>query len=164
MSQRQTKRFPVQNGNSLWQIYQTISFWKVFYQTCVICLARYLPWMGFKNWIYRKLLRMKIGDQTAIAFMVMFDLLYPEKISIGKNSIIGYNTTILTHEYLVDEYRLGEVKIGNHVMIGANATILPGVRIGDHAVVGAGAVVTRDIPPYHFAFGNPLQIRKIEQG
>lgn len=159
---RRVERYPVQSSNSLWQLYQTVSFWKVFFQTCVIWLARYIPWMGLKNWFYRTFLKMKIGDQTAIAFMVMLDLLYPEKISIGSNSIIGYKTTILTHEYLISEYRLGEVKIGSHVMIGANATILPGVCIGDHAVIGAGSVVTRDIPPHHFAFGNPLQIRKIE--
>lgn len=159
---RRVERFPVKGSNSLWQLYQTISFWKVFYQTCVIWFARYIPWFRLKNWVYRTLLKMKIGDQTAIAFMVMFDLLYPEKISIGQNTIIGYNTTILTHEYLINEYRIGEVKIGDHVMIGANTTILPGVEIGDHAIVGAGAVVTRDIPPNHFAFGCPLEIRELK--
>lgn len=157
---RRVKRFPVEQANSLWQLYRTVSFGKVFFQTVIVLLGRYLPWMSIKNWLYRTFLRIKIGDQTAIAFMVMIDILYPEKISIGKNSIIGYNTTILTHEYLVEEYRIGEVVIGDDVMIGANTTILPGIRIGDRAVVGAGAVVTRDIPADHFAFGNPLQIRK----
>lgn len=159
---RRVERFHLQGENSLWQLYRTISFWKVFYQTCVIQIGRYIPWMGMKKRFYRQCLGMKIGKHTAIAFKVMFDLLYPQKISIGQNCIIGYNTTILTHEYLIDEYRIGEVNIGNHVMIGANTTILPGVDIGDRAVVGAGAVVTRDIPPNHFAFGNPLQIRKID--
>ena len=60
---------------------------------------------------------------------------FPEKISIGENSVIGYNTTILAHEYLIKEYRLGEVRIGENVLIGANTTILPGVTIGDGAVV-----------------------------
>lgn len=159
---RRVQRFPVKESNSLWQLYQTIPFTKVFFQTCVILFAQYLPWMGLKNWLYRTFLRMKIGEKTAIAFRVMFDLLYPEKIVIGKNSIIGYHTTILTHEYLVEEYRIGEVRIGNEVMIGANTTILPGVSIGDRALIGAGAVVARDVPPDCFAFGNPLQIRKRE--
>lgn len=100
---------------------------------------------------------MKIGANTAIAFFVMMDLLYPEKITIGYNSIIGYNTTILTHEYLTNEYRIGEVIIGNDVMIGANTTILPGVTIGDGAVVGAGSVVSKDVAPHTFVAGNPLQ-------
>jgi acetyltransferase-like isoleucine patch superfamily enzyme len=87
----------------------------------------------------------------------MMDLLYPEKIKIGNNCIIGYNTTILTHEYLIDEYRVGEVMIGDNVMIGANTTILPGITIGEGAVVGAGSVVTKDVAPHTFVAGNPLR-------
>lgn len=101
---------------------------------------------------------MQVGDHTAVALMVMMDILFPEKIQIGSNSIIGYNTTILCHEYLIDEYRLGEVKIGNRVMIGANCTLLPGIEIGDQAVIGAGSLVNRDIPPGAFAAGNPVRI------
>lgn len=101
---------------------------------------------------------MKIGTNTAIAFFVMMDLLYPEKITIGKNTIIGYNTTILTHEYLIDEYRIGEVIIGDNVMIGANTTILPGVQIGDGAMIGAGTVVSKDVAPRTFVAGNPMRV------
>jgi acetyltransferase-like isoleucine patch superfamily enzyme len=103
---------------------------------------------------------MKIGSDTAIAFYVMMDLLYPEKISIGKNTIIGYNTTILTHEYLTHEYRIGEVIIGDDVMIGANTTILPGVRIGNGATIGAGTVVSKDVAPHTFVAGNPMRLIK----
>ncbi|MBA4603534.1 acyltransferase [Thermoactinomyces mirandus] len=158
---RKTDRFKVTGPNSLWQIYRTISFWKVFKNTLVIVTSRYLPFMSLKRWVYRQLLHMEIGENTAIAFMAMMDILYPEKIHIGKNTVIGYNTTILTHEYLVEEYRLGEVHIGDHVMIGANTTILPGITIGDHAVVGAGSVVTRDVPPYAFVAGNPIRLIKM---
>jgi dTDP-4-dehydrorhamnose 3,5-epimerase-like enzyme len=42
--------------------------------------------------------------------------------------------------------------------IGANATLLPGVRIGEKAMVGAGAVVTRDVPPNAIVMGNPARI------
>ena len=44
--------------------------------------------------------------------------------------------------------------------IGAGATILPGVCVGRHAIVGAGAVVTRDVPDYAVAAGNPARIIK----
>ncbi len=117
-----------------------------------------MPWMGLKNWIYRIFLRMKVGEDTAFALMVMVDIMFPEKISVGRNCVIGYNTTILTHEYLIKEYRLGEVYIGNEVMIGANSTILPGVTIGDGAIVSAGTLVHKDVPTGSFVGGNPMRI------
>jgi acetyltransferase-like isoleucine patch superfamily enzyme len=155
---RRTKRYPVEGSNSLWQLYRTVSFFKVVKNFIFIQISRYTPLLPLKNWIYRTFLGMKVGENTAVALMVMMDILYPEKISIGKNSIIGYNTTILTHEYLIDEYRLGEVEIGSRVMIGANSTILPGVRIGDGAVVAAASVVTRDVPEGAFVGGNPAKV------
>lgn len=155
---RRTERFSVEGANSLWQVYKTVSFWKVFKNVIVIIIARYTPWMSFKNWLYRTFLGMKIGEQTSFAFMVMVDIMFPEKIKVGRNSIIGYNTTILAHEYLINEYRLGEVEIGDEVMIGANTTILPGVKIGDHAVISAGTVVHKDVPEGAFVGGNPMRI------
>lgn len=111
-----------------------------------------------KNWLYRTFLRMKVGKQTSFALMVMPDTMFPEKISVGTNTIIGYNTTILAHEYLIHEYRIGKVLIGDEVMIGANTTILPGVKIGDGAVVSAGTLVHKDVPDGAFVGGNPMRI------
>jgi acetyltransferase-like isoleucine patch superfamily enzyme len=155
---RRTTKYPVSGANSLWQIYKTVSFWKVLKNVIIIQIGRYTPFLAVKNWLYRTFLRMKIGEKTALAFMVMPDIMFPEKIQIGRNCIIGYNTTILTHEYLIDEYRLGEVIIGDEVMIGANSTVLPGVVIGDRAVVAAGTVVHKDVPAGAFVAGNPMRI------
>ena len=155
---RRTERFKIEGPNSLWQLYKTVSFWKVFKNTVIILIAKFIPFMRMKNWIYRTFLRMKIGEQTAVAFMVTPDIMFPEKITIGKNSIIGYNTTILAHEYLIDEYRLGDVIIGDEVMIGANSTILPGLKIGDQAIVSAGSVVHKDVPAGAFVGGNPMRV------
>lgn len=155
---RKTERFPVEGSNSLWQIYQTVPFFKVIKNFLVIQLARYTPWLSVKNWLYRNLLGMKVGDKTAFALMVMVDLMFPERISVGKDTIIGYNTTILTHEYLIHEYRLGYTKIGDQVMIGANCTLLPGVTIGDGAVVAAGTIVTKDVEAGSFVAGNPMRV------
>lgn len=155
---RKTDRYYVENGNSLWKIYETVSFWKVVKNFIFIQFARYTPFLGLKNWLYRTFLRMKVGDQTAFALMVMVDIMFPEKITVGSNSVIGYNTTILAHEYLIKEYRIGEVRIGNEVLIGANSTILPGVTIGDGAIVSAGTLVHKDVPPGAFVGGNPMQL------
>jgi acetyltransferase-like isoleucine patch superfamily enzyme len=155
---RKTTRYPVKGANALWQIYSTVSAWKAVKNFIFIQLARYCPYLPLKNAIYRRMLGMEIGRNSAFALMVMVDVFFPEKIHVGDNSIIGYNTTILAHEYLIDEYRLGDVYIGSNVMIGANTTILPGVTIGDNAVVGAGSVVHKDVAPGSFVAGNPLQV------
>ena len=54
----------------------------------------------------------------------------------------------------------GDTVIGNDVWIGQYATILPGVHIGDGAIIGANSVVSKDIPPYAVAAGNPAEIKK----
>jgi acetyltransferase-like isoleucine patch superfamily enzyme len=153
---RKTERYPVEGTNSLWHVYKTVPFWKVVKNFLVIQLARYMPLLKVKNWLYRHFLHMEVGEQTSFALMVMLDIMFPEKISVGRNTVIGYNTTILAHEYLIKEYRLGEVKIGSEVMIGANSTILPGITIGDGAVVSAGTLVNKDVPPGAFVGGNPM--------
>ena len=155
---RQTERYKVQGANSLWHIYKTVPFFKVVKNFVIIQLARYTPLLGVKNWLYRTFLKMKIGEETAFALMVMVDIMFPERITVGRNSVIGYNTTILAHEYLIKEYRLGEVHIGDEVMIGANTTILPGVSIGNGAIVSAGTLVHKDVPAGVFAGGNPMKI------
>jgi UDP-2-acetamido-3-amino-2,3-dideoxy-glucuronate N-acetyltransferase len=55
------------------------------------------------------------------------------------------------------EYKKTIVKKG--ASIGANATIVCGVTIGEYALIGAGSVVTKDIPAYALAYGNPAQVQ-----
>jgi acetyltransferase-like isoleucine patch superfamily enzyme len=155
---RKTTRYPVEGANSLWHVYKTVPFWKVVKNFIVIQLARYTPFLGMKNWLYRRFLGLKVGEQTSFALMVMLDVMFPEKISVGRNTVIGYNTTILAHEYLIKEYRLGPVEIGSEVMIGANSTILPGITIGDGAIVSAGTLVHKDVPAGAFVGGNPMRV------
>ena len=52
------------------------------------------------------------------------------------------------------------IRIGRHVWIGANATVLPGVTIGDGAIIAAGAVVTRDVPENAIVGGVPARIMR----
>jgi acetyltransferase-like isoleucine patch superfamily enzyme len=53
-----------------------------------------------------------------------------------------------------------QITIDDNVWIGANCTVTAGVTIGKHSVIGAGSVVTRDIPPYSVAVGNPAKVIK----
>ncbi|GEK33454.1 acyltransferase [Kurthia sibirica] len=155
---RKTERYKVEGSSSLWQIYKTVSFWKVAKCFIVIEIARIMPFLAVKNWMYRRLLKMTIGARTAFALKVVPDTMFPERITVGSDTIIGFNTTILAHEYLIEEYRLGDVCIGDRVMIGANSTILPGVTIGDDAVVSAMTLVHKDVPAGAMVGGNPMQV------
>ena len=72
----------------------------------------------------------------------------------------------INHDLLPENNRQNHyapIHIGNHVWIGSNATVLPGVTIGDWAVVAAGAVVTKNVAERMVVGGVPARvIRKIE--
>jgi acetyltransferase-like isoleucine patch superfamily enzyme len=155
---RRTNRYTSKGPNSLWNVFQTVSFWKVLKNVIVIQLCMFIPFFRMKNFFYRNFLGIKIEKNVSFAFKVVPDILFPEKIHVGENSIIGYNTTLLAHEYLINEYRIGDIVIGKNVMIGANTTVLPGVHIGDGAVISAATLVHRDVPKGAFVGGNPMQI------
>lgn len=83
--------------------------------------------------------------------------------------MIGHNVVLATinHDLLPQNNRKNHyapIKIGNHVWIGSNATVLSGVTIGEWAVVAAGAVVTKDVPPYTMVGGVQAKIiKKVEE-
>lgn len=82
-------------------------------------------------------------------------------IDVGANAQLGPGVTITTttHDFrksMRTEFR--QVKIGQWAWVGANAVILPGITIGQYAVIGAGSIVTKDIPDYAIAVGNPARI------
>jgi maltose O-acetyltransferase len=88
------------------------------------------------------------------------------KVMIGDHVLIGPGVHIYAATHPVDasvrrKKMLGmQVTIGNDCWIGGGAIICPGVTIGEGAVIGAGAVVTRDIPPFSVAVGNPARVIK----
>ena len=91
-------------------------------------------------------------------------------VTIGDDCFIGPNVSIYTacHSTQPSERNTRRewarpVTIGHSVWIGGSVTILPGVTIGDGCTIGAGSVVTRDIPPYSVAVGNPARVvKKVE--
>lgn len=76
--------------------------------------------------------------------------------------IIDYNHGIdpSSPSYLDNQLEVSEVVIEDGVWIGNNVIILPGVHIGKKAIIGAGSVVTKDIPSYSIAVGNPARVVK----
>ena len=57
-------------------------------------------------------------------------------------------------------YWEADIVIDDDVWIGANSVITSGVKIGKGAIIGAGSIVTKDIPPYSIAAGNPAKVIK----
>ena len=86
-------------------------------------------------------------------------------ITFGDNCLLGPNVSIYTAGHPVhphsrnSRYEYGiAVTVGNDVWLGGCTVICPGVTIGDGCVIGAGSVVTKDIPPYSIAAGNPCRV------
>jgi acetyltransferase-like isoleucine patch superfamily enzyme len=82
-------------------------------------------------------------------------------LRVGHRVFIGPNATFTNDRFpRSKEYpeHFLQTVLEDGVSIGANATILPGLRIGGGAMVGAGAVVTRDVPPNAVVVGNPAVI------
>ena len=86
-------------------------------------------------------------------------------ITIGAHCFIGPNCAIYTALHPLDKTRRDQgleqakpVVIQDHVWLGGDVTILPGVTIGEGCVIGAKSVVTKSLPPYVLAYGNPCRI------
>ena len=87
---------------------------------------------------------------------------------IGDYVMMGPECIVFTNGHKFDHERLiydgftdrKNVIIEDHVWLGARCIILPGVTIGKGSTIGAGAVVTRNIPSYSLAAGNPAKVIK----
>ncbi len=133
-------------------------------------------------WNYANLYGCKIGHDSMIGPFV----------EIQSEALIGNRTRISSHTFICSDVKIGDdcfiahgvmfinddfknhrvnyerekwksTTIGNHVIIGSNATIFP-VSIGDHALIGAGAVVTKDVPENAIVMGNPARIKGYRDG
>ena len=93
------------------------------------------------------------------------------EVWIGDNCLMAPNVAIYTAGHPVypstrnSAYEYGKaVTVGDNVWLGGNTVVCPGVHIGSNSVIGAGSVVTRDIPDWCIAAGNPCRVlRKITE-
>ena len=90
------------------------------------------------------------------------------KVKIGDNCLLAPNVAIYTAGHPIypstrnSAYEYGKaITIGDNVWIGGNTVICPGVTIGNNVVIGAGSVVTRDIPDWCIAVGNPCRVKRM---
>jgi acetyltransferase-like isoleucine patch superfamily enzyme len=119
--------------------------------------------------------KIEIGSRT---FVGRSDFVCYRSLMIGDDVIMSWGITVVDHDSHSIEWekRRNDVRdwgkgqkdwqhiahapvvIGNKAWIGFNVSILKGVTIGEGAVIGACSVVTRDIPPYSMAVGNPAKV------
>lgn len=104
-----------------------------------------------------------IGSRTFINFGLT--ALHVVPITIGDDVQMGPNIQLLAPTHPLDSERRiagwesGEpITIEDGCWLGGGVIVCPGVTIGRRSVIGAGAVVTRDIPPFSLAVGNPARV------
>lgn len=107
--------------------------------------------LGLGNYIQEAVVtqaEVEIGDNSSIHIGTM----------VGHESRIGHSVFI-AHAVSIS----GSCEIGDGTFIGTNATVLPRIRVGKWCVVGAGAVVTKHLPDYSVAVGNPARILRTHE-
>lgn len=162
--------------------YGQVSLWRVIKQFCGNIyrkrLEKMMDWpllepfcpRKLRPWLLKKM-GCHVGKNVFVGDYVRVDKNHASLIYIDDYAHITAGCRLLCHQrdlshYHVGDnaadcgYRLGEIHIGKGVMIGMESMIMPGVTIGDGAIVGAMSLVTKDIPPYTIATGQPARVVK----
>jgi serine O-acetyltransferase len=110
-------------------------------------------WMSYRT---RKITGIDIHPAAKIGHGVFIDhgmgTVIGETAMIGDHCVLYHGVTLGANTFeKVDRHP----KLGNHVIVYANATLLGPIHIGDHSVVAAGAIVVKDAPPYSKLIGVP---------
>lgn len=103
--------------------------------------------------------RLRIGERSVLG---QVNIALHHDVFIGDRVVVNDDVNLLTASHDLSDPKWGLIAkpifIGDYAWIAQGATILPGVRIGKGAVVGTGAVVSRDVPDFSIAVGNPARI------
>ncbi|MFW5895978.1 MAG: acyltransferase [archaeon] len=134
---------------------------RVAIQYVVVWIVRISPSLRLKNLLLRRI-GVTVGRGVSWGLEATPDVFWPDHITLGDHVIVGYDATILCHEFLQDEYRVGDVVVRDRAMIGAGAIVLPGVEIGEGAQIAANSLVAEDVPPGATVAGVPA--RRIDSG
>nr|WP_305794609.1 acyltransferase [Halomarina rubra] len=145
--------------NSLQHWREAKSIPRVVYNFLFVLVARLAPFLSVKAWALRRI-GVTVGEGVSWGLEATPDVFWPELVTLEDHCIVGYDAVLLCHEFLQDEYRTGEVVVGERAMIGAKAVVLPGVHVGTGAQVAANSLVTEDVPPGATVAGVPAEVVK----
>jgi len=109
--------------------------------------------------------RLTLGDRVGLSSSV---IVAGNSVEIGEDTILGAGSMVFDNDFhalgprfswLTESFKNSKpVKIGRGCFLGARSMILKGVTLGDRVIIGAGSVVTKDVPAYSIAAGNPARI------
>ena len=163
--------------------YGQVSLWGVFCRVCKTYKDEFLLKYVMSSWILSPIGPRKVrawvmrqvgchvGKHVFVGDGVKIDPGHADLIYIDDYAHITDGCRLLCHQrdltgYSVGDnaanlkYRLGEIHIGKGVMLGMETMVMPGVSIGDGAIVGARSLVTKDVPAYCIAMGQPAKVVK----
>lgn len=105
---------------------------------------------------------MKVGKNFRRLNGVILDPSHCWLIDIGDNVTLAPRVHILCHDASTKQFlnytKIGKVKIGNNVFVGAESVILPNVKVGNNVIIGANSTIPKDIPDNVVAAGNPAKV------
>ena len=162
--------------------YGQVSLWRVvkqfFRNIRMKRLAKMMDWAILEPFAPRKLrpiimrkMGCHVGKGCYIGDFVRIDPSHPDMITVEDNVSIASGSRLLCHQRDFTNYHVGSdyMKLGYIIkpivlkkgcLVGMESMVLPGVTIGEGAIVGAGSLVTKDIPAWTIAAGNPAKVIK----
>jgi acetyltransferase-like isoleucine patch superfamily enzyme len=120
-----------------------------------IRLGRYVSIMGPGTVLSAIVNHIEIGSFSSIGQSVQIQ---DSNHRIDKVSTYFMGRNLFGEGLSQDVTSPGPIVIGEDVWVGSNSSILAGITIGRGSIIGAGSVVTKDIPPYSIAVGNPARV------
>ncbi len=117
-------------------------------------------WIGPRVWM-RVPSKVSVGSGTKIAGRTMIESY--GQVTIGRNVLLNDADLFTAQHYVDDPTFKAErsfISIGHHAWLPHKIIVMPGVSIGNYAVIGTGSVVSRDVPDYAVAVGNPARVVK----
>nr|WP_081411700.1 acyltransferase [Chryseobacterium gregarium] len=154
-----------------------------FLRNILIVYPKWLLFKIAKNWVILNRINVRIvpwiwkltGVNVKGSFFVSYDVYYDvnnaNMITVEENVLISPKVVLFCHKRDLSQYYVGDqtnklpfilekIHLKKGCSIGIGSIILPGVVIGEGAIIGAGSVVTKSVPAWTIAAGNPAKVIK----
>ena len=163
--------------------YGQISFWDILCRVVKTYRDGFLLKFFMDSWLLspiapRKLrpailrtIGCKVGKDVFIGSQVWIDSGHADLITIEEHAHVDARCVLLCHKRELSDYRQGDdyaklpykklpIHIGKGCSVGTGTIVMPGAEIGEGAIIGAGSIVTKPIPAWSIALGQPAKVVK----